>query len=661
MVPGTIQAEDYDLGGEGVAYHDTTPGNEGGVYRQDDVDIEQTAGLATPNVCGIQDGEYLTYTVNVTEAGAYTVTARVASPNGARRIDLSVDGRFETTLLVPSTGSFDMYGSATSPIVCWDRWDPVGGWVGSCDPVPISLSAGTHTLKLTFQGDGQNLDWIELTRSARITPTPTRTPPVGPTPYKPLMIPGTIQAEDYDLGGEGVAYHDTTPGNEGGVYRQDDVDIEQTAGLATPNVGWIRDGEYLTYTANVATPGAYTMTARVASPNTGRSGALSVDGSSPVTFMVPNTGSYAAFQTVSLAVTLPAGTHTLKLAFVGDGQNLDWITFVPFTPTPTPPLGSPTLSMPGTIPGMIEAEDYNAGGEGVAYHDTTPGNSGGAYRQDDVDIETAGGVTNVGWIRDGEWLKYAVNVRLTGEYDVVFRVSSPQSNTQIKLLVDGVTATTFTVPNTGNFETYTNVTQKVRLTGGPHVLRLTFSGYHNIDWIAFAGATVTPICTQPPPPTADFSANRTSGPAPLAVQFTDRSTWSAPGPCTFGTWGWNFGDGTTVTDARNPVHTYTSAGTYAVNLTVRNSGGTDSEMKAGFITVTAAVAAVPEGTVPPADIDGDGLYDDVNGNGRPDFGDVVLYFNQMAWIAANEPLEAFDYNKNGRIDFADVARLFTTL
>ncbi len=109
-------------------------------------------------------------------------------------------------------------------------------------------------------------------------------------------MPGTIQAEDYDLGGEGVAYHDTTPGNQGGVYRYDDVDIEQTAGLATPNVGWIRDGEYLTYTANIATAGAYTMTVRVASPNTGRSGALSVDGSSAATFTVPNTGSYAAFQ-----------------------------------------------------------------------------------------------------------------------------------------------------------------------------------------------------------------------------------------------------------------------------------------------------------------------------------------------------------------------------
>ena len=63
----------------------------------------------------------------------------------------------------------------------------------------------------------------------------------------------------------------------------------------------------------------------------------------------------------------------------------------------------------------------------------------------------------------------------------------------------------------------------------------------------------------------------------------------------------------------------------------------------------------------PTDTDGDGLYEDVNGNGRKDFADVVLYFNQMSWIAANEPVPLFDCNGNGRIDFADVVALFNAL
>ncbi|MGD9936701.1 MAG: NosD domain-containing protein [Methanoregulaceae archaeon] len=63
----------------------------------------------------------------------------------------------------------------------------------------------------------------------------------------------------------------------------------------------------------------------------------------------------------------------------------------------------------------------------------------------------------------------------------------------------------------------------------------------------------------------------------------------------------------------------------------------------------------------PLDLDHDGKYEDVNGNGRKDFADVTLYFTQLQWLTANEPLAAFDYNDNGRIDFADVVWLFNNL
>ena len=70
---------------------------------------------------------------------------------------------------------------------------------------------------------------------------------------------------------------------------------------------------------------------------------------------------------------------------------------------------------------------------------------------------------------------------------------------------------------------------------------------------------------------------------------------------------------------------------------------------------------IPGGVGVPTAPLANGLYTDVNGNGRNDFADIVLYFNQMTWIAANEPICAFDYNGNGRIDFADVTWLFNNL
>jgi parallel beta-helix repeat protein len=79
------------------------------------------------------------------------------------------------------------------------------------------------------------------------------------------------------------------------------------------------------------------------------------------------------------------------------------------------------------------------------------------------------------------------------------------------------------------------------------------------------------------------------------------------------------------------------------------------------VPTTPGVVMVPGGAGIPTDTNGDGLYDDVNGNGRKDFNDVVLFFNQMAWITGHSSIPPFDYNKNGRIDFADIVTLFMTL
>ncbi|MDN7025300.1 PKD domain-containing protein [Methanoculleus sp. FWC-SCC1] len=151
---------------------------------------------------------------------------------------------------------------------------------------------------------------------------------------------------------------------------------------------------------------------------------------------------------------------------------------------------------------------------------------------------------------------------------------------------------------------------------------------------------------------AAFTANVTEGTTPLPVQFSDLSTGSPF------RWRWDFGDGTVSAD-QSPVHVYTSAGTYTVSLTVTSLFGRDTEIKTDYITVTdPAVLPLPGYADPPTDPDGDGLYEDLNGNGRLDFADVVAYFDNMEWIADNEPVDCFDYNGNGRIDFNDIVVLF---
>src|SRR6185369_5993755 len=105
----------------------------------------------------------------------------------------------------------------------------------------------------------------DTTFVAKVTSTaPVSTPFLG----KPAAIPGTIQAEDFDLGVEGVAYHDATPGNAGGAYRQTGVDIEPST-EGGYDVGWTSPGEWLKYTVNVTSAGAYLLEARVASSGPG--------------------------------------------------------------------------------------------------------------------------------------------------------------------------------------------------------------------------------------------------------------------------------------------------------------------------------------------------------------------------------------------------------
>jgi PKD repeat protein len=82
------------------------------------------------------------------------------------------------------------------------------------------------------------------------------------------------------------------------------------------------------------------------------------------------------------------------------------------------------------------------------------------------------------------------------------------------------------------------------------------------------------------PPVAAFVGNPTSGVVPLTVDFTDQST----GP--IDTWAWDFGDGIGTSSLRHPTYEYTEIGTYTVTLTVTGPGGSDSEVKTDYITVT---------------------------------------------------------------------------
>ena len=82
------------------------------------------------------------------------------------------------------------------------------------------------------------------------------------------------------------------------------------------------------------------------------------------------------------------------------------------------------------------------------------------------------------------------------------------------------------------------------------------------------------------PPVAAFTAVPRAGPVPLIVQFNDGSSDAT-------SWSWDFGDGSSLSHAKNPVHTYTASGTYGVTLVATNAFGSNSVQKSGYITAGA--------------------------------------------------------------------------
>ena len=315
-IPGKLEAENYDVGGQGIAYNDLSTGNYGGVYRSDNVDV-QSCSEGGYNVGWIQANEWIQFAVHVNIAGNYTFTSRVASVNSGTSLQLQVDGsNVGTPVAVPNTGG-------------WQNWTTV--------TIPVTLSTGgDHTFRFVFNGNGVNengfnVNWFNFALAGYTPPTANAGPDqtvltgqtamltgsgtgAGPltylweqtggtpativspasamtnitgltttgvrtfrltvkdnisvtaidyvtvtvndmitsTPYGGTRwpVPGILQAEDYDNGGQNVAYYDLSPENSGGGYRPaESVDL-QVCSEGGFNAGWIQAGEWIQFSVN---------------------------------------------------------------------------------------------------------------------------------------------------------------------------------------------------------------------------------------------------------------------------------------------------------------------------------------------------------------------------------------------------------------------------
>jgi uncharacterized repeat protein (TIGR02543 family) len=472
-IPGRLEAENYDIGGEGAGYHDLSKGNSylWQVYRIDDVDLfDPTIDKIKQIVVGnTEAGEWLNYSVNVATSGYYDISMHVAAEDNLPKTILM-------TGLTPTSITFNF---AT----------PAGGDNWIYQNMRVYLSAGSYTMTLRMQTGKVKIDYLD---------------------FMPIVdVPGRLEAENYNTSG----YSDATPGNGGSKYRNDDVDIYYNNGASgLYYVGWTDPDETLNYSFVVGQDGYYSLTAHVASGVAGTK-TIQVEGLHHATYQLSTDHAYGwgVWEDVSLqgCVYLTAGEYQITVRMITGGLDIDYFEIsTPLPPianagpdqfsTPNttvtldgsgsrdpdgwpnggqiylnwrqmsgepvtisdPSIANPTFSAAhagsyvfklmvsdgeatsiavttvtiGTqLPGRIQAEDYDGGGEGSGYHDLTSGNAGNKYRTDDVDIESCSDVNggyDVYSFDQDEWMAYTVNIPRTGKYSITARMASNVAGTK---------------------------------------------------------------------------------------------------------------------------------------------------------------------------------------------------------------------------------------
>lgn len=210
-IPGVVEAENYNTGGNNVSYYDKDRSNRGGEYRKDGVDVyasDEANGFAI-GYC--EEEEWMNYTVNVAEEGEYTVSVRASEEGeveaGTVHASLSNEAGDAIDIEVGSTGSWDVYDEYVQK----NR---------------ISLPAGESTIKLTIKKSWVNIDRLTFTKydpsDVDLTEADKIVVVTSPSSIKIIGIEGDFKAEIINAEGKTVCVSDkteiSTSGITSGVY-----------------------------------------------------------------------------------------------------------------------------------------------------------------------------------------------------------------------------------------------------------------------------------------------------------------------------------------------------------------------------------------------------------------------------------------------------------
>lgn len=241
------------------------------------------------------------------------------------------------TLHMYEVGDVATQLSATGSSLTWYMPD---GSTASSAPTPSTATEGTYYYAVTQTG---------ICESSRTTISVIVYEPQGAYGGAPTAIPGRIEFENFDTGGQDTAYYDSSPGTSVPTppdFRPDeDVDIETCSDIdGGYNIGYATSGEWLEYTVDVAATGVYDLEIRVACDGDGRTISLESNGTAIASDVaIPNTGGWQDWETVTISdIELDAGIQIIRMT-IGDVDyvNLNYMVFTSLSVGPTVDISSP--------------------------------------------------------------------------------------------------------------------------------------------------------------------------------------------------------------------------------------------------------------------------------------------------------------------------------
>ncbi len=480
-----VQAEAFDYGVDGIAYHDSDASNTLSVYRSDTgVDASESY------VGNLADGEWMEYTTGIVATG-YNIGVDVASTvaGGQIRVLAAISNsagylRDLGTIDVPNTG-----GQFTTQ------------WLESID-LTFAISQQS-VIRLEFLGDFAGDAKVDSIRFAEATQSSYVD---GGRTIAANATASLIQFEEYDRGGQGVAYFDDTPGNDNnGDFREDeDVDANDTQ-----VAGKVFDGEWLEYTTDIES-GVYDITLLKKWGGAGSGVKLLIGESNAATeftelgaFLFPDGTNNDAITLENVDLTSWGGLdRVIRPEIIGNWMGLDYLRFDHVSSVQTPYVHR-TITPAASL--QIKLSEYDNGGHAIAYSDTSNGNNAGNFRVSENVDSNGNIITN--HVMNGEWLEYTTDIQ-AGLYNVTLKKAWSAGDAGMKLLIaDSHLATEFTELGVFQFDStadtdYTTLTD-INLdpwAGSDRVIRVEVVGnWMGLDFLNFSAASSDTV-----PPTAEF-------------------------------------------------------------------------------------------------------------------------------------------------------------